>query len=165
MGANKGKLALKNSLPIIAKEGKVSPATLKTIFDAYAPTGFMTPGNLQRLFRDIVTIQKAGAQSIYDKGLRVFKSTPEYKNLGFIERSAMNLSISTMKTTIFTAFSVAMRLYTNLENIRPIHQSYTKAGPMTAEVFTKIGPEMIFLELGKRNLIVASNIFDALNKR
>mmetsp|Transcript_8957 Transcript_8957/g.13396 ORF Transcript_8957/g.13396 Transcript_8957/m.13396 type:complete len:170 (-) Transcript_8957:29-538(-) len=168
MGANPGKVALQNCLPELASDGKVSPDTLTTIFNGYTGSkdgkGVMSAHQLQRLFRDIVNIQKRGGEIIYKQGLAIFQNSPEYKNMGWIERSALNITISATKTAIFTAFSVAMTFYTNIENMKSIHRQFDPSGNLTQETFLSKAPGIIAAELGKRNLVVAADLFNKYGK-
>mmetsp|Transcript_6352 Transcript_6352/g.15350 ORF Transcript_6352/g.15350 Transcript_6352/m.15350 type:complete len:168 (-) Transcript_6352:84-587(-) len=166
MGASKGKLALEKALPELARDGKVSPESLGTIFTGYAggDNNLMTPHQLQKLMRNIVSIQKGVGEKIYQEGLAIFRATPGYKQMGFLERGLLNTSISAMKTTIFLAFSTASDFYTNLTNIRAIHSKISPDGRITKEVFIKSAPGVIAYELGKHNLVVAADLFEKFNK-
>mmetsp|Transcript_11354 Transcript_11354/g.13519 ORF Transcript_11354/g.13519 Transcript_11354/m.13519 type:complete len:167 (+) Transcript_11354:78-578(+) len=166
MGASKGKLALESALKSAVEDGKMSSENFGDIFEGYVgkADALMDPFHLQRLFRDIVQIQKKAGEAIYKKGLQLYQSTPEYKRMGFMERSVTTASIAVMKTTIFTAFTVASDFYTNITNIKAVHSKFSPDGRVTKEVFMKAGPGIILSELGKHHLIVAGNIFEKMSK-
>lgn len=131
------------------------------------PNPVMKLAQFQRLFRDMVSLQRDAAEAVYKAGYKVFTASPIYQQMGFLERAAMSATIGAFKMGIFTAFDVALGVYSEMKNVAFV-DAFKALSPggaaLTSALFLKNAPGVLFGMLTSNNLVVAQNLFEKFMK-